>query len=175
MAETGATGGLSALTLGGIATTVVVIGGAVAVWLGVFDDKGDGSGGTGTDQGGNSIAISPSANPPVIIEGVTQQSDPVATEEGADTPVQDSADAPAEAETPPAPETAQATESTEAAETAQATEASEPKAEPEVAAATDAQTEASPGQTAEPAADVGQPEVAEPASEGAVDPAASGA
>ncbi len=75
MAGTGVTGGLSGLALGGAVATVVVIGGATMAWLGVFDGSEDDR--TTREGPANTVAISPSANPPVVIEGVSQQPDPV--------------------------------------------------------------------------------------------------
>ncbi|OIQ41019.1 MAG: hypothetical protein BM558_11350 [Roseobacter sp. MedPE-SW] len=75
MAGTGVTGGLSGMALGGAVATVVVIGGATMAWLGVFDGS---EGDRATREGAaNTVAISPSANPPVVIEGVSQEPDPV--------------------------------------------------------------------------------------------------
>lgn len=77
MAETGVTGGLSATALGGIAATVVVLGGAAILWLGVFDPttEGDQAAEQGTSAG-QPVTISPSAQPPEVIKGLSQQPDP---------------------------------------------------------------------------------------------------
>ncbi len=75
MAGTGVAGGLSGLALGGAVATVVVVGGATMAWLGVFD--GNESDPATRDEVSNTIAISPSANPPVVIQGVSQEPDPV--------------------------------------------------------------------------------------------------
>ncbi|WP_415220846.1 LysM peptidoglycan-binding domain-containing protein [Pseudophaeobacter arcticus] len=78
MAGTGVTGGLSSMALGGAVATVVVVGGATMVWLGVFDSS-DGMRST-RDEASNPVVISPSATPPVVIEGVSQQPEPVVSE-----------------------------------------------------------------------------------------------
>ncbi|MCD9147607.1 LysM peptidoglycan-binding domain-containing protein [Pseudophaeobacter flagellatus] len=77
MAETGVTGGLSASALGGIAATVVVLGGAAILWLGVFDPTTEDD--LAAEQGipaGQPVTISPSAQPPAVIKGLSQQPDP---------------------------------------------------------------------------------------------------
>ncbi|MGR3623783.1 LysM peptidoglycan-binding domain-containing protein [Pseudophaeobacter sp.] len=80
MAETGGTSGLSTLALGGIGATVVVIGGAVMVWLGVFGDTETDRNAKARDPAGAEIAISPSNNDPSVVEGVSLQPDPSAEE-----------------------------------------------------------------------------------------------
>ena len=75
MAGTGVAGGLSGMALGGAVATVVVVGGATMAWLCVFD--GNESDPATRDAVSNTIAISPSANPPVVIQGVSQEPDPV--------------------------------------------------------------------------------------------------
>lgn len=75
MAETGGTSGLSTLALGGIGATVVVIGGAVMVWLGVFGDTETDRNAKARDPAGAEIAISPSNSDPSIVEGVSLQPD----------------------------------------------------------------------------------------------------
>lgn len=72
MTETTGSGGLSALALGGIGATVVVVGGAVMVWLGVFE--------AGTDRVLSSgqtaeVTITPSTENPGSVEGTSLQSD----------------------------------------------------------------------------------------------------
>lgn len=77
MAATGGTGGLGALPLAGVGAAVVVVGGAVMAWLGVFDsddvrrivDRAT------TEE--SEVVISPSAGSPVITEGLSLQSDTV--------------------------------------------------------------------------------------------------
>lgn len=80
MAETGGTSGLSTLALGGIGATVVVIGGAALVWLGVFGDTETDRNTKARDPAGAEIAISPSNNDPSVVEGVSLQPDPSAEE-----------------------------------------------------------------------------------------------
>lgn len=75
MAETGGTSGLSTLALGGIGATVVVIGGAVMVWLGVFGDTETDRNAKAREPAGAEIAISPSNSDPSIVEGVSLQPD----------------------------------------------------------------------------------------------------
>jgi len=83
MAGTGVTGGLSSLALGGTVATVVVVGGATMAWLGVFDTS-QGTRAT-RDDGSKTVAISPSATPPVVIEGLSQKPDPAVDETAAPT------------------------------------------------------------------------------------------
>lgn len=78
MAGTGVTGGLSSLALGVTVATVVVVGGATMAWLGVFDTS-EGTRAT-RDDGSKTVAISPSATPPVVIEGMSQEPDPAVNE-----------------------------------------------------------------------------------------------
>lgn len=98
MAGTGVTGGLSSLALGGTVATVVVVGGATMAWLGVFDTS-QGTRAT-RDDGSKTVAISPSATPPVVIEGLSQKPDPavdetaVPTSDGAEAQQIASADTP---------------------------------------------------------------------------------
>ncbi|GAA6197826.1 hypothetical protein NBRC116598_32710 [Pseudophaeobacter arcticus] len=89
MAGTGVTGGLSSLALGGTVATVVVVGGATMAWLGVFDTS-EGTRAT-RDDGSKTVAISPSATPPVVIEGLSQKPDPAVDETAA--PTSDGAEA----------------------------------------------------------------------------------
>ncbi|MEQ3669766.1 MAG: LysM peptidoglycan-binding domain-containing protein [Pseudophaeobacter sp.] len=89
MAGTGVTGGLSSLALGGTVATVVVVGGATMAWLGVFDTS-QGTRAT-RDDGSKTVAISPSATPPVVIEGLSQKPDPAVDETAA--PTSDGAEA----------------------------------------------------------------------------------
>ncbi len=110
MAGTGETGGLSGLALGGAVAAVVVVGGATMAWLGLFN--GGGNAPVPRDEAANSVAISPSATPPVVIEGVSQQPDPV---EATPTALEAEAVAPA-----PSPEIAsQEMDQVETAETSQ--------------------------------------------------------
>ncbi|WP_375699759.1 LysM peptidoglycan-binding domain-containing protein [Pseudophaeobacter sp. TrK17] len=81
MAGTGVTGGLSSLALGGTVATVVVVGGATMAWLGVFDTS-QGTRAT-RDDGSKTVAISPSATPPVVIEGLSQKPDAAVDETAA--------------------------------------------------------------------------------------------
>lgn len=75
MSETGGTGGLSTAALGGIGATVVVVGGAVLVWLGVFDSGETPSTTRQTDQGQAEITISPSVDQPTVVTGTSLQSE----------------------------------------------------------------------------------------------------
>lgn len=121
MAGTGVTGGLSSLALGGAVATVVVVGGATMAWLGVFDT----SEGTRTtrDDGSKTVAISPSATPPVVIEGLSQKPDPAVDETAA--PTSDGAEAQqlASADTPEANDATR----TQTGTTAEAAQSDEPE------------------------------------------------
>lgn len=86
MAETGGTGGLSTAALGGIGATVVVIGGAVMVWLGVFDGQDDPVATRSAEQSQAEIAISPSASQPAVTSGVSPQQDATEGQETAEAP-----------------------------------------------------------------------------------------
>ncbi|MEP4038451.1 LysM peptidoglycan-binding domain-containing protein [Pseudophaeobacter sp.] len=99
MAGTGVAGGLSGLALGGAVATVVVVGGATMAWLGVFD--GNESDPATRDEVSNTIAISPSANPPKVIQGVSQEPDPVESQaEAVVQPQQEGTQAEPQQETP---------------------------------------------------------------------------
>lgn len=105
MAGTTGSGGLNALALGGIGATVVVVGGAVLVWLGVFD-KDTYRLSTSTPQ--TELVITPSAKPPLIMQGTSQQPDQVETSETAPTVVA-SADLSGDPEAPAAADSARTT------------------------------------------------------------------
>ncbi len=80
MAATGGTGGLGALPLAGVGAAVVVVGGAVMVWLGVFDSDDVRRIVDRASSEESTVVISPSATNPVITEGLSLQPDPVASE-----------------------------------------------------------------------------------------------
>ncbi len=156
MAGTGETGGLSGLALGGAVAAVVVVGGATMAWLGLFN--GGGNAPVPRDEAANSVAISPSATPPVVIEGVSQQPDPVVA---APTALEVEAVAP-EPSSEPSPETgSQEMDQVEAAETSQE----------EVRADNEADAPAAAG--AENAASAGGTETAETAENDSTDSATS--
>lgn len=84
MAATGGTGGLGALPLAGVGAAVVVVGGAVMAWLGVFDSDDVRRIVDRASSEENSVVISPSAKSPVITEGLSLQPDPVASDAASD-------------------------------------------------------------------------------------------
>ena len=111
MAETGGTGGLSGMALGGAAATaVVVVGGVTMAWLGLLGDgesdrvtRQDGV----TQDGASSVAISPSAPVPTVVVGTSQSPDPIVSPD----PVQDASpaetDAAASVDAPPVEQAAE--------------------------------------------------------------------
>ena len=111
MAETGGTGGLSGMALGGAAATaVVVVGGVTMAWLGLLGDgesdrvtRQDGV----TQDGASSVAISPSAPVPTVVVGTSQSPDPTVSPD----PVQDASpaetDAAASVDAPPVEQAAE--------------------------------------------------------------------
>lgn len=78
MTQTTGGGGLSAAALGGIGATVVVVGGAVMVWLGVFDRGADPVVPTGATS---EVTITPSAQNPSIVSGTVIEPDPVSSQQ----------------------------------------------------------------------------------------------
>lgn len=76
MTGTTGRGGLKALALGGIGATVVGVGGAVLVWLGVFDTE---TYRLSTSDPQTELVITPSAEVPSVMQGSSQQPDPEET------------------------------------------------------------------------------------------------
>jgi nucleoid-associated protein YgaU len=80
MAATGGSGGPGALPLAGVGAAVVVVGGAVMAWLGVFDSDDMRRIVDRESAEESSVVISPSATNPVITEGLSLQPDPDASD-----------------------------------------------------------------------------------------------
>ncbi|WP_083097183.1 hypothetical protein [Pseudophaeobacter leonis] len=95
MAATGGTGGLGALPLAGVGAAVVVVGGAVMAWLGVFDSDDVRRIVDRESSEESTVVISPSATNPVITEGLSLQPDPDASDPADTSVTSDTASDPA--------------------------------------------------------------------------------